>query len=132
MKKLIPRSKQPVSRQPPSVTKEYHEHCLKQMPAGATKADLTKHAPHNSYSPPMWYVDEDKQCVECGREFTFTARQQKHWFEVLKIPIHVNAIRCVTCRRKRSDVIAAQKQHMEDMAKRPPHPNEAFFRKKAR
>ena len=102
------------------------------MPAGATKADLTKHAPHNSYSPPMWYVDEDKKCVECGREFMFTARQQKHWFEVLKIPIHVSANRCVTCRRMRRDVIAAQKQHMKETAKRPRHPNEAFFRKKTR
>jgi hypothetical protein len=33
----------------------------------------------------MWYVDEKKKCVECGQEFTFTARQQKNWFEVLKI-----------------------------------------------
>ena len=115
---------------PPSVTKEYHEYCLKQMPAGAIKADLSKHAPHNSYGPPMWYVDEHKKCVECGQEFTFTARQQQHWFEVLKIPIHVIANRCAVCRRKRRGEIAAQKQHMEEIAKRPRHPNEAFFRKK--
>ncbi len=44
------------------------------MPKGAIKADLTKHAPHNSYSPPMWYVDEQRKCVECGAEFKFTAK----------------------------------------------------------
>jgi hypothetical protein len=115
---------------PPSVTKEYYEYCLKQMPDGAIKADLSKHAPHNSYSPPMWYVDEQKKCKECGREFIFTARQQQHWFEVLKIPIHVNANRCTACRKKQRGEIAAQKQHMEKMAKRPRHPNEVFFRKK--
>src|SRR5437660_1336586 len=102
------------------------------MPAGAIKADLTKHAPHNSYSPPMWYVDEHRKCVECGEEFTFTARQQQHWFEVLKIPIQVIASRCAGCRRKRRAEIAAQKRHMEEMAKRPRHPNEAFFRRKKR
>jgi len=102
------------------------------MPAGAIKADLTQHAPHNSYSPPMWYADKQRKCAECGLEFTFTARQQKHWFEVYKIPIHVIASRCVTCRRKRRREIAAQKQHMEEMARRPPDSNKAFFRKKAK
>ena len=99
------------------------------MPAGAIKTALSKHAPHNSYSPPMWYVEAHKKCVECGREFTFTARQQQqqqHWFEVIKIPMHVIMNRCAACRRKQRGEIAAQ------MAKRPLHPNEAFFRKKTR
>jgi hypothetical protein len=128
----MPRKKPPESQMPPSVTEEYYEHCLTQMPAGAIKADLSKHAPHNSQSPPMWYVDEQKKCEGCGQEFTFTARQQQHWFEVLKIPIQVTANRCAACRKKRRGKIAAQKQHMEDVAKRPRHPNEAFFRKKTR
>jgi len=128
----MPPKKLPKPQLPPSVTKEYYEYCLKQMPAGAIKADLSKHAPHNSHSPPMWYVDEQKKCEECGREFTFTARQQQHWFEVLKIPIHVNANRCAACRKKLRGEKVAQKQHMAEMAKRPRHPNEAFFRKKTR
>ena len=126
----MPRAKQFESTWPPSVTKEYHKYCLEQMPVGAIKADLTKHAPHNSYGPPMWYVDLHQKCVECGQKFTFTARQQQHWFEVLKIPIHVRANRCAACRRKRRSKIAVQKQHMAEMAKRPRHPNEAFFQKK--
>jgi len=114
------------------MTKEYYEYCMRDMPKGAIKADLTKHAPHNSYSPPLWYVDEGCKCVDCGVGFTFTAKQQQHWFEVLKIPIHVVANRCAACRRKRRNEIAAQKQHMAEMVKRPPHPNEAFFKKMTR
>jgi hypothetical protein len=79
----------------------------------------------------MWYVDQHRRCEGCGQEFTFTARQQKRWFEVLKIPIYVISNRCLTCRRKRRREIAAQKRHMQQMDKRPRHPNEAFFRKKA-
>src|SRR5262245_46398761 len=82
----MPRTKQSERRWPPSITKDYYEFCIKQMPKGAIKADLTKHAPHNSYSPPLWYVDEHCRCVECGAEFRFTAKQQQRWFEVLQIP----------------------------------------------
>src|SRR4030095_14130932 len=74
----MPRTKQSERRWPPSITKEYYDFCIKQMPKGAIKADLTKHAPHNSYSPPMWYVDEHQKCVECRVKFTFTAKQQQH------------------------------------------------------
>jgi hypothetical protein len=125
----MPRAKQS-ERWPPSITKGYYKFCIDQMPKGAIKADMTKHAPHNSFGPPMWYVDEHHKCKDCGREFIFTARQQQHWFEVLQIPIHVIANRCAGCRRKQRSEIAAQKRHMAEMAKRPRHPNEAFFRKK--
>lgn len=128
----MPRAKKSEAQSPPSFLQEYQAYCLQQKPAGAIKADLTKHAPHNSYSPPMWYADQKQKCVGCGVEFVFTARQQQHWFEVLRIPIHVIANRCALCRRKRRQEIAAQKQHMAEMAKRPPHPHKAFFRKKAK
>jgi hypothetical protein len=57
-------------------------------------ADLSKHAPHNSYGPPEYYVDQTLKCRDCGKEFTWTAKRQQYWFEVLKIPIHVQAVRC--------------------------------------
>ena len=113
-----------------SEVNSYEEYWLQRMPPGAIKADPSKHAPHNSYGPPVWYADKRQKCVECREEFTFTAKQQQHWYEVLKIPIHVVANRCPACRRKRRDKVATQKEHMETMAKRPRHPNEAFFRKK--
>src|SRR5690349_5924450 len=115
----MPRSKKTEPQWPPSITKEYYEYCIARMPKGAIKADLSKQAPNNSYSPPMWYVDEDQKCEGCGVHFTFTARQQKHSFEVLQIPIYVTANRCAACRRKRRAELAAQKEHMAEMAKRP-------------
>ena len=98
------------------------------IPPGAIKADLAKHAPHNSYGPPMWYVDQERKCRDCGKEFTWTAKRQQHWFEVLKIPIHVQAVRCAACGRKVRLAKEAQKKHMAEMAQRTTHPNEAFFR----
>ena len=102
------------------------------MPRGAIKADLSQQAPHNSYDPPMWYVDQKRNCRDCGKEFTWTAKKQQHWFEVLKLPIQVQALRCPGCSRKVRLAKAAQKAHMAEMAQRSRHPNEAFFKSSPR
>jgi DNA-directed RNA polymerase subunit RPC12/RpoP len=81
------------------------------------------------YGPPMWYVDQKRNCRDCGKEFAWTARKQQHWFEILKIPIQVQALRCPACGRKLKLAKEAQKRHMAEMARRPRHPNEAFLRK---
>jgi hypothetical protein len=93
------------------------------MPPGAIKADLSKQAPHNSYGPPMWYADQKRICRDCSQEFALTARKQQHWFEVLKLPIQVQALRCPTCSRKLRLAKVAQKAHMAEVARRPKHPN---------
>lgn len=131
-RKAKPRKEPRPAHWPRNVSRDYYEHCLKSMPKGAIKADLTKHAPHGSCSPPMWYVHQPCVCQDCNAKFVFTARQQQHWFEVLKIPIYVVANRCANCRLRERRKLAAQKKHMKEMAKRPRHPNEAFFRKKAK
>ena len=114
---------------PAQVSKEYYEYCLKQMPSGAIKADLARHAPHNSYSPPMWYMDEHCTCIDCGREFYFTARQQKRWYEQFKIPIQVRAVRCIRCRGRMRHAKASQKKRMAETATKPPHPNKLRLQK---
>jgi hypothetical protein len=73
------------------------------MPVGAIKADLAQHSPHNSYSPPMWYVDENRKCVDCRLDFTFGAQEQQYWYEFLHIPIFVQVNQCRACRKKRRD-----------------------------
>jgi DNA-directed RNA polymerase subunit RPC12/RpoP len=102
------------------------------MPPGAIKADLSKQAPHNSYGPPMWYVDQKRTCLDCGKEFAWTAKKQQHWFEVLKLPIHVQAVRCPACSRKVRLAKAAHQAHMAAVARRPKHPKEAFFKSSSR
>lgn len=88
---------------PPSVSREYHEYCLKGMPGGATKADLAQHSPHNSYSPPMWYVDEHRNCVDSHLDFTSGTQEQQYWYEFLHIPTFVQVNQCRACRKKRRD-----------------------------
>ncbi len=100
--------------------KELQDYCCQHsMPSGAIKADLSKQAPHNSYGPPMWYADKKVKCKDCGQEFTWTAKAQQRWFEVLKRPIWAAAVRCILCGRKARLGKEAQKRHMAEMAKQP-------------
>jgi len=84
----------------------------------------------------MWHVDQKRNYRDCGKEYTWTTKKQQHWFEVLKLPIYVQALRCPACSRKlrlaTAAQKAAQKTHMAEMAQRPRHPNEAFFKSSSR
>ena len=111
-------------------TPEYYAWQMARMPAGALPADWSKHQPHNSYSPLFWYQDQSRVCTGCGTPFVFTKEQQQAWYEEYRIPIYVYASRCESCRRELRRLKDAQRQHMEDMARRPPHPHESFFRTK--
>lgn len=110
--------------------------CRKTTPRRGIKADLSKQAPNNSYDPPEFYVDQKRNCQDCGQEFAWTAKKQQHWFEVLKLPIYVQALRCPACSRKwrlaQAAQKAAQKAHMAEMAQRPQHPHETFFKSSPR
>ncbi len=115
--------------------KEYYEYALKDMPPGAIKANLSKHAQHNSYGPPLWYVDQRRKCRDCGKEFLFSAKEQQHWYEIVRLPIQVSAVHCPACRKKIRHAKAAQRRHMEEMSRRPMHPNRTLLkstRKKAK
>ncbi len=73
------------------------------IPEGAIPADQTKQAANNSYSPPLYYADQEFNCVDCGSPETWTASQQKWYYEVAKGSIYGRAVRCRACRRKRRD-----------------------------
>jgi hypothetical protein len=64
-------------------------------------ADVSKHAPNNSYSQLLFYEDKPFVCVGCGKEEIWTARQQKWWYEVAKGTIYSRAVRCRECRKSR-------------------------------
>ena len=55
---------------------------------------------------------------------------KKWWYETAKGHIDSTAIRCRRCRKIIKEQKLEQKKHMEEMAQRVPHPNEAFFKKK--
>lgn len=72
------------------------------LPAGAVRADQSQQVPNNSYcSPPAWYVDIDFRCVDCGAQETWTASQQKWYYEVAKGSLYATAVRCRSCRQRR-------------------------------
>ncbi len=67
----------------------------------------------------MWYANKKVKCRDCGQEFVWTAKAQRRWFEVLKTPVWVVAVRCVPCGRKARLDKEGQKKHMAERAKRP-------------
>ena len=73
------------------------------MPPGAIPADQSAFAPHNSYSPPLWYEDHEFQCADCGSDEVWTAERQKWWYEVAKGSIYAGATRCRACRAARRE-----------------------------
>ena len=56
--------------------------------------------------PDYYYLDQEKVCVECDRQFLFSAAEQKYWYETLHFSRHSEAIRCVDCRRDRRHSVA--------------------------
>lgn len=100
------------------------------MPRHAVKANPAKLAHNNTYGLlPLFYIDKEFTCIDCGSDEIWTAKQQKWWYEMAKGHIDSTAVRCRRCRDKIKKQKDDQKAHMEEMAQRVPHPNEAFFKK---
>jgi hypothetical protein len=100
-------------------------------PVGSVEADHSQLDHINTYGfLPLFYVDKAFICRDCGSGEIWTAKQQKWWYEIAKGHIDSTAIRCRKCRDKIKHKNDLQKQHMEEMTKTKPHPNEDFFRKK--
>lgn len=78
---------------------------------------------------PLFYVDKAYTCRDCGAEEIWIAKQQKWWYETAKGHIDSTAVRCRRCRNSIEEQKLEQKKHMEEMAQRVPHPNEAFFKR---
>lgn len=51
--------------------------------------------------PKLWYEDDDRTCVQCGLSFTFSASEQRYWYETLAFHESSTAIRCLRCRKAR-------------------------------
>ena len=78
---------------------------------------------------PLFYMDKSYSCRNCGSNEIWTAKQQKWWYETIKGHIDSTAVHCRRCRKAIRDEKLKQKEHMKEMAKRVPHPNEIFLHK---
>lgn len=80
------------------------------------------------YDIPEYYEDLEFKCVDCGNYLVWWANDQKWWYETKGNPLERIAVRCKKCRGGIKDKKRAQKEHMEAMAAKEPHPNEKFFK----
>ena len=81
------------------------------MPSGAVRGDVRKqHFCSLCHTPRYFFVDLDRQCVQCGADFVFSAKEQKYWYETLQFPFDSVAIRCPPCRAKRRTDKALRQQ----------------------
>jgi hypothetical protein len=75
-----------------------------EIPRGAVAADPSQQVPTNSYlPPPLFYVDKEFNCVDCGRREIWAAEQQKWYYEVAKGSLYATAVRCPECQRSRRE-----------------------------
>jgi hypothetical protein len=85
----------------------------KQLRSKRIAANLHEQAPNNSYSPPTCYEDFTFSCADCGKTGTWTAEQQKQYYEEWKKPIYGTAKYCRECRRSRRVEKEAQRKKTE-------------------
>lgn len=83
------------------------------IPDGAIAADCSRQVPDNSYmSRITYYVDKHFTCIDCGSDETWTAKQQKWYYEVAKGTLYATAVRCRDCRNRVADAKARQREEM--------------------
>jgi hypothetical protein len=68
------------------------------LPPGAVRGDPRKQL-FCCDVPSYFYVDLPRTCRDCGADFVFSAREQRHWYETLGLRLDARAVRCLPCRR---------------------------------
>jgi hypothetical protein len=93
---------------------EYDPDYRPPLPAGAIRGNVrAQDFCPMCHVPKYFYVDEAKQCIQCGASFVFTARQQQFWYEERKANFYSRAVRCQSCRRQRRSDNALRRQLAE-------------------
>ncbi len=70
------------------------------LPAGAILGDPTRQ--NFGIGPPqLYYVDRQKRCESCARDFVFSAKEQQYWYEQLGFIRDSTAKDCAPCRKER-------------------------------
>jgi tetratricopeptide (TPR) repeat protein len=104
---------------------QYDPSFMPVLPRGAVAGDVSQQVFYEWHVPKYFYVDEARRCVQCDEQFTFSAKEQKYWYEVRKFNFRSTPIRCSKCRRlKRSEhalrqQIAHSRQAIEELPRDP-------------
>jgi putative zinc ribbon protein len=93
-------------------------------PLGTAPVNEASLAPYKSYGAPGYvmrgyYQDVPFRCQGCGKEETWTAAQQKWWYEVAKGYVYSTAKLCRPCRKKaQARRTEARRVHLEGVARK--------------
>lgn len=66
------------------------------LPPKAVPGDPSKQNPYGI--PTYYYLDQQKTCIECQKDFIFSGQEQKYWYEDLQFDTASHPIRCPHCR----------------------------------
>ena len=64
-----------------------------------------------SVCPRCWYVDADFRCANCDLDFTWTAGEQKTWFEDHGFWVDSQPRHCLDCRKKSRRMSELRKEY---------------------
>jgi hypothetical protein len=65
---------------------------------------------HCLHPPYLAYYDDDIECEDCGQTFTFSAEEQRFWYEELQFLLRSRPKQCAPCRRRRRERKKAEAQ----------------------
>lgn len=75
----------------------------------AVRADVSKQ--NYSICPRHWYIDVTITCQECSDEFTFSASEQRFWYEEMHFWVDSRPIRCASCRKSLRALVELRKRY---------------------
>lgn len=75
----------------------------------AVRANIEKQ--NYSVCPRHWYVDADFKCQRCSEDFTWTADEQKVWFEDYFFWVDSLPRQCRKCRIELRGLVALRKEY---------------------
>jgi len=96
----------------------------------AVKPALLTHVCTICHLLPTYYNDKAFTCRRCGTQEVWKASQQKWWYEIAKGRLESTAIHCRPCRKALRKEKSELKAKILSLSLKPPHPNEAFFKKR--
>ena len=68
-----------------------------------------------SVCPRHWYVNADFRCERCGHEFTWTAQEQRRWFEDFHFWIDPSPRHCNKCRAALRQLDSLRREYDADV-----------------
>lgn len=82
--------------------------------ASAIRADTSRQ--DFSVEPRHWYVDATSRCERCNQDFTFSAEEQRFWYEELRFYVDSFARKCPACRGELRNLKMLRQQYDQQIA----------------